>query len=205
MKFFSSLSFIVLGTVAAAELSAVPIVEEIAPGSKSCSDAANKECRTAEHAAPFIAKGMARYRLYSVNEMAAVISLMAFESVDFQYKTNQYPGRPGQGTANMQMAQYNLLYAKSIDEVKEKVSDVTSVDGLPDEELNRIRSLVTVDEYNFASGPWFLATQCDKSVREQLRANIDEGFATYMGCVGVEVTDERKAYLDRAKQAFKIQ
>ena len=103
------------------------------------------------------------------------------------------------------MAEYNLKYAKSIEEVKDKVGDVTSVDGLDDDELDRIRSLVTVDDYNFASGPWFLTTQCEKSVREQLRADVDKGFAAYMGCVGVEVNEERTAYLDRAKKAFNIQ
>ncbi|KAK0384681.1 hypothetical protein NLU13_8767 [Sarocladium strictum] len=206
MKFARS-SFLVpvFATLVVAQLSAVPIVEEIAPGSKQCTDASNKECRTAEQAAPFIASGMTRYGIYSVNEMAAVISLMAFESVDFKYKTNQVPGRPGQGTANMQMAAYNLKYAKSIDKVKGQVADINSVDGLSDDELNRIRSLVTPDEYNFASGPWFLTTQCEDSVRQELRANVDQGFAAYMGCVGVEVSAERTAYLDRAKKAFGIQ
>jgi cobyrinic acid a,c-diamide synthase len=189
--------------MAVAQLQAAPIVEQIAPGSKSC-DAANKECRTAEQAAPFLAQGMTRYGIYNVNEMAAVLSLMAFESVDFKYKTNQVPGRPGQGTANMQMAAYNLKYAKSIDRIKEKVADINSVEGLSDEELNNIRSLVLPDEYNFASGQWFLTTQCDQSIRKQLQEDVDKGFAAYMGCVGVQVNSERTAYLDRAKKAFGI-
>ncbi|KAJ2962724.1 hypothetical protein NQ176_g10917 [Zarea fungicola] len=134
--------------------------------------------------------------------MAAVIALMAFESVDFRYKHNVFPGRPGQGTANMQMANFNLLYAKSIDGVKDKVADITSVNGLSNDRLNAILALVTPDETNFGSGPWFLTTQCGQDVRDALKANIDTGFTAYMSCVGVSVTDDRKAYLTRAKKAF---
>ena len=101
-----------------AQLEAAPIIQKIAPGSASC-DATATECRTATQVAPFIVQSMAEYQMYSPNEIAAVLSLMAFESVDFKYKHNVYPGRPGQGTANMQMANYNLMYAKSLDGVKE--------------------------------------------------------------------------------------
>jgi hypothetical protein len=205
MKFARSpIVALAFATLAVAQIQAVPIIEEIAPGSKECTDAANKECRTAAQAASHIASGMTTHGIYHVNEMAAVISLMAFESVDFKYKTNQVPGRPGQGTANMQMAEFNLKYAKSIDKVKGEVANIQSVDGLSDDELNRIRSLVITDDYNFGSGPWFLTTQCESSVRQELRANIDQGFSAYMGCVGVEVSAERTAYLDRAKKAFGI-
>lgn len=181
---------------------AADIIKIIAPGSVSCPPSAAAECRTADQAADFIIASMAQYKLCTYNEIAAVIALMAFESVDFRYKHNVYPGRPGQGTANMQMANYNLLYAKSIDAVKDKVADINSVDGLAPEKLNEILALVTPDEYNFGSGPWFLTTQCDGAVREALKKNIDSGFEAYMGCVGVSVTDERRAYLTRAKQAF---
>ncbi|OAQ97769.1 hypothetical protein LLEC1_00565 [Akanthomyces lecanii] len=129
---------------------------------------------------------------------------MAFESADFRYKHNVYPGRAGQGTANMQMARFNLLYAKSLAGVEEKVADISSVDGLPPDRLNYILSLVTPDEHNFGSGPWFLTTQCRGTVRDALQRNIDEGFAEYMACVGVSVTPERLAYLTRAKKAFGI-
>ncbi|KAJ3472303.1 hypothetical protein NLG97_g11106 [Lecanicillium saksenae] len=121
---------------------------------------------------------MARYKICTYPEMAAVLALMAFESVDFRYKHN------------------------SLDGVKDKVADVQSVDGLPPDKLNYILSLVQPDEYNFGSGPWFLTTQCKPEVREALKANVDSGFEAYMACVGVSVTDERKAYLTRAKKAF---
>ncbi|KFH46013.1 hypothetical protein ACRE_031220 [Hapsidospora chrysogenum ATCC 11550] len=179
------------------------IIEEIAPGSASC-DQGNAECRTAKQAAPFIFKSLRRYNLNCPGQMAAVIALMAFESVDFAYKRNQYPGRPGQGTANMQMAEFNLEYAKSIDDVKDKVANLTSVDGLPDSELNRVLDLVVEDDYNFGSGAWFLSTQCGKEVPQKLSSDIDAGFEDYMACVGVTVDKSRLEYLERAKSAFNL-
>ncbi|OAA32313.1 hypothetical protein AAL_01645 [Moelleriella libera RCEF 2490] len=183
---------------------AVRIVEAIAPNAKSC-PADNQECRTAAQAAPFIADSMTTWALGSVNQMAAVVSLMAFESADFRYKRNKWPGRPGQGTANMQMARYNLLYARAIDALRPQVANMTTVDGQGDDKLNWLVSLVSQpDEYNFGSGAWFLATQCPQDVRDELARDADRGFARYMGCVGVSVTDDRKAYFERAKKAFGI-
>lgn len=203
MKFIASTTLaLALATLTAAQLPAVQIVQQIAPDAKSCQD--KTECRTAEQAAPWIAEGMQRYKVYNVNEMAAVISLMAYESVDFKYKTNQSPGRPGQGTANMQMPEFNLKYAQSIPDLKGEVANMTSVSAASDDQLNEMRALVLPDEYNFASGPWFLTTQCEPDVREKLRADIDSGFEAYMACVNVQVDDKRRAYLERAKKAFNI-
>lgn len=185
------------------------IIEEIAPKSKECPTEGDfiDECRTAEQAAPFIFDSMHRYGFYEKNQIAAIISLMALESGEFVYKKNHFPepGRPGQGTANMQMAEFNLKYAKSIPALADKVANVTSTDNLSDEELNRIRSLVIVDEYNFGSAAWFLRSECGEKVAEALRENIDTGFEAYMECVGVEVDESRQEYLDRAKSAFCIE
>ena len=190
-------------TLASASWPMTDIIEHIAPGSKTCKPD-NAECRTAKQAAPYIFQSMFVYGLYNPNQMAAVIALMALESGEFAYKTNHFPapGRPGQGTANMQMAKFNLEYAKSIHAVRHEVANVTSVEGLPDVELNRIRSLVTVDKYNFGSGAWFLRNECGEEVVEALRADIDKGFEAYMECVGVEVDDARLDYLNKAKEAF---
>ncbi|EFY88933.1 hypothetical protein MAC_05027 [Metarhizium acridum CQMa 102] len=176
------------------------IMDEMLPDTKC--DGKTPDCRTATQAAPFIQKSMARYQINSTNEMAAIISLMAFESGNFTYKRNMFPGRPGQGTANMQMANFNFEYAKSIPCLQSKVSNVTTVEGASNATLNYILSLVTVDKYNFGSGPWFYTTKCLPESRDALEKNVDTGFETYMKCVGVSVTEDRKAYLTRAKKAF---
>jgi hypothetical protein len=178
------------------------IVEQIAPGSVSCKPETLPDCRTAKQAAGYIFHSLDRYGVSELEPMAAVLALMAFESVDFAYKHNVFPGRPGQGTANMQMAPFNLQYAKQIPELADSVANVTSVEGLSDAELNRILGLVTPDRYNFGSGPWFLSSVCGQEVLDGLSANMDEGFNAYMACVGVTVDEGRLAYWTRAKEAF---
>lgn len=171
------------------------LIAAIMPQSTSCSGAQfPSECRTASQAAPYLISAMAKYGLYTYGEIAGVLSLVGYESVDMRYKHNVSPGRVGQGTSNMQMANFNREYAESIPELKGKVTEGTS-----DAE---VLELVMVDEYNFGSGPWFLTTKCGDDVREQLKKGTDEGFAAYMGCVGVEAGDDRLAYWTRAKTAF---
>ncbi|KAL7628351.1 hypothetical protein AAE478_002553 [Parahypoxylon ruwenzoriense] len=177
--------------------SAADIVAEIAPGSKSCD---STECRTAEQAGPLLATAMAQYGLDHAGQIAAVIALSAFESVDFKFKHNVSPGRPGQGTSNMQMFNFNLKYAQSIDALKGKVAGVD--ENAPDDKKNEVLALVNDDQYNFGSGAWFLTTQCDSGVKDALKAGDDAGFQAYMQCVGVTIDSGRQAYWDRAKQAF---
>lgn len=74
-------------------------IETIAPKSKSCADApARGECATSEQAAANIAKSFETYKVTSAAEQAAVIGLMAFESLDFEYNRNHFPGVAGQGS-----------------------------------------------------------------------------------------------------------
>ncbi|KAI6778164.1 uncharacterized protein J7T54_002699 [Emericellopsis cladophorae] len=181
------------------------MVETIAPKSKECPPSMLPECRTAAEAAPYITRAFHRYGIYNPNAMASVMALMALESGEFQYKRNAFPGRPGQGTANMQMAEFNLKYAKSIGRLEPRVANVTTVDRQSDTELNRILDLVVADDYNFGSGAWFLRSECGEKVLSALNEDVDAGFAAHMDCVGVEAdNEERQAYLTLAKQAFDL-
>ncbi|KAF5018103.1 hypothetical protein F66182_9922 [Fusarium sp. NRRL 66182] len=201
MKFLTVSTLLGLASLGAASISAIPTIEHIAPKSKSCTKR-GKECRTAKQAAPYMVDAFQAHGIYSIKEMAAVLALEAFETADFQYKRNAFPGRPGQGTANMQMAPYNLLYAKSIPELSGRYDGVDSVEGMSDDELNTLLDLVTVDKYNFGSGPWFLATQCSAEVREAFKKDADLGFKTFIEeCVDTEL-EPRLEYFQRAKEAF---
>lgn len=177
---------------------AAALIGEIAPASLSCADAT--ECRTNEQAAPFLVEAMAKYSLYAPGQVAAVLALTAFESVNYSFKHNVSPGRPGQGTSNMQMIDYNVEYAASIPELADQVAAVGDV-AASDDGKNKLLALVTDDKYNFGSGPWFLTTQCPDVV-DQLAAGTDAAFAAYMQCVGVSVTPDRQEYWNRAKTAF---
>ncbi|PVH77848.1 hypothetical protein DL98DRAFT_550409 [Cadophora sp. DSE1049] len=180
---------------------------QIAPKSDTCANAPTPdECATNVQAAPFLIAAMSKYEIYSVSEIAAVLSVIAFESGDFKYNTNHFPapGRPGQGTRAMFMANYVLLYARSIPELADKLNAITTastVDGLSDDKLNAIRALVLPDEYTWASAAWFLTTQC-ASIRPALQTGSQAGYEAYMGCLGVTATEDRLAYWRQATAAF---
>ncbi|KDE80532.1 hypothetical protein AO1008_07453 [Aspergillus oryzae 100-8] len=71
----------------------------IAPSSaQSCTN----RCADAEKVATNIAKSFDKYQVTSPAEQAAVISLMALESVEFLYNRNKSPGVPGQGSMYLQ-------------------------------------------------------------------------------------------------------
>jgi hypothetical protein len=201
----SSSSFPIAGR--AATLTAAQAILQIAPTSGSCSAApAAGECATNEDAANALIPAMQKYGIYSPPEIAALLSLMAYETADFKYNINHFPGRPGQGTRNMQMSNYNLLYAQSIPELASSLSAITtssSTNGLSDDQLNAIRALVLPDQYSFGSAAWFLTTQCPQT-RTQLQAGGQAGYEAYLSCVGVSATSDRLAYWDRANTAFNL-
>ena len=186
--------------------SAVSMLLEIAPTSNTCDGAPfPSECATAAQAAPYLITAMSSYGVVSPPEIAALLSLIAFETGDFKYNINHYPGRAGQGTRNMQMPDFNLQYALSIPalvgQVQAITSATTSTAGLSDDQLNAIRALVLPDEYTWASAAWFYTTKC-ASIRSQVQAGGQAGLEAYLGCVGTTATSDRLAYWTRANTAF---
>ncbi|KAJ5326322.1 uncharacterized protein N7506_009424 [Penicillium brevicompactum] len=171
----------------------------IAPKSSSCDDApAEGECATAKQAAQFTSQSFDTYKVTSKAEQAAVISLMAFESDDFKYNKNHYPGVAGQGTRNMQFPEFNKKYAASIPALKDKIAGVSD----PADLLDLLRNDGATD---FGSGAWFLTTQCSKDVRSALADGSEAGWQKYTTeCVGTTVTDDRKAYWQRAVKALGV-
>jgi hypothetical protein len=152
---------------------------------------------------------MSAYNVTHPSELSALLSLIAYETSSFQYNTNHFPvpGRAGQGTRNMQMAGYNLLYARSIPQLGDAVNAITTadtVDGLSDDEVNAVRALVLPDEYSWGSAAWFLTSQCGADVRSQLQEAGEAGWEAYLGCVGTQATDDRKVVWERANTAFGI-
>jgi hypothetical protein len=200
---FSHLSTRAAGASAASQLLL------IAPTSNTCTGAPfPSECATASQAAPYLITAMSTYSITSAPEIAALLSLIAYETGDFKYAINHYPapGRPGQGTRNMQMANYNLLYAKSISALSDdlgKITTASSTDGLSDDELNAIRALVLPDEYAWGSAAWFLTTQC-ASARPALQAGGQAGYEAYLSCVGTSATSDRLVYWTAANSALGI-
>lgn len=180
---------------AAVSLTAEQILA-VAPKSASCpTDGSKDGCRTADQAARWIGRSFTSFSITSKAEQAAVIGLMAFESVEFKYDTNQQ-GHVGQGTYNMQSSAYNLKYAQSVPALRQPLAELGTAD------LNMVRKLVLADEFSFASGAWFLVTQCSAEVRKQLQTGSQEGWAQYISqCVGTE-PEPRRAYWQAAVKAL---
>lgn len=174
------------------------IIAKIMPTSTSC-DAAQasrpEDCRTNKQAdTPFIA-AMIQYKLFDAGQIAAVLALTGFESVDLKYKHNISPGRAGQGTSAMLMPPNVAKYAASIAAVKDGLAAAGG-------DTAKILELVTPDEYSFGAAAWYLTSQC-AGVAEGLKGASDAGWTAYMACVGVDGTDAgRVAYWTRAKAAF---
>ncbi|MCJ1479707.1 hypothetical protein MMC13_008393 [Lambiella insularis] len=180
---------------------------KIAPQSSTCAGAPYpNECRTASSALGPIVASFKTYGVTSRAEMAALIAIMAYETAGFKYQNNYYPGRPGQGTRNMQSASFNLLYAKSIPALTASVTGITgglAAGALSSEQLNQVRALLTSnDNYDFASAAWFLTTQCSAGVRAQLQTGTFKGWQSYIvDCVGTS-TAGRQAVWETAMQVI---
>ncbi|MCJ1396397.1 hypothetical protein MMC18_009287 [Xylographa bjoerkii] len=137
--------------------------------------------------------------------MAALISLMAFETADFKYQNNYFPGNPGQGTRNMQSARFNLLYAKSIPALASSVAAITedsAVGALSLSQLDQVRALLTGNNnYDFGSAAWFLTTQCSTAIRAELQTGTLAGWQAYVtDCIGTTATSDRQAIWEIAMQ-----
>ena len=63
--------------------------------------------------------------------------------------------------------------------------------------------LLEKPEYDFGSGAWFLTTQCEDGVREQLQSGKEEGWEAYITkCVVTDANDERKVYWRKSVDAL---
>ena len=182
----------------------------ISPVSNLCAGPRfSPQCRTADQVAAAIGPSFAQYGVTSPGEIAALVSLVAFESEDFKYNINISPGIPGQGTRNMQSAAFNLLYAHSIPALSTSLAAITTStvsSDLSSLQLNAVRDLLTNDNtLDFGSAAWFLSTQCSASVRTGLQNGDEDGWEAYLtGCVSTTPTDERKEYWKLALMALGV-
>lgn len=187
----------------------------IAPQSVSCANVTSfaDECRTAEQAAPFLNAAFQQFNTHTVGEMAALISLIAFETGDFRFNVNHFPGRPGQGTRNLMMFPFVWKYALDIPQVAPQAQAIApelSISSTNDELNNAsnstktaVLSLVLDDKFSWASASWFLTTQCNSTIAAALNTATEAGWETYITqCIGTTVTDDRKAVYTAAITAL---
>ena len=164
------------------------------PKTSSCTNSPIAgQCRTATEAAPYIAISFVNFGITTFGEQAALLALMLYESGDFKYSTNVYPGVPGQGTRNMQIPEYNAKYAEYLANVCTNCGITTAQAQQAEAEgPMAVLHLVNTDEWSFGSAAWFLITQCDASIRQGLAAGTQAGWDAYTEqCLHATITDER--------------
>ncbi|KAM3419147.1 hypothetical protein BST61_g5092 [Cercospora zeina] len=168
----------------------------IAPDTASCDGADYPaECATASTAAPNIAESFHTFNIDSFGAQAALVAITLFESGDFKYKINHYPGVAGQGTRNMQSPAFNEKYAEWI-VANGNDANITNdrVAAASAQGPAQLLDLINTDKWSFASAAWFVATQCDANHLAALGDGSQTSFEKYLtDCVGTTVTDERIA------------
>ncbi|KAL9009488.1 MAG: hypothetical protein Q9173_005488 [Seirophora scorigena] len=172
----------------------------MAPKANTCAGAPfPAECKTAAEAAPFINESFRTYAITSPGEAAALISIMAFETGDFKYNVNHFPGTPGQGTRNMQYPEFNLKYAQSIPELKDKLAAAGT-------DPKAVLALLTANgTYDFGSAAWFLKTQCSDTVRAGLKSGSLAGWQAYITeCIQTTVTPDRQTGWEKAAKTLGV-
>ncbi|KAK6360068.1 hypothetical protein TWF730_006222 [Orbilia blumenaviensis] len=145
------------------------IILKVGPAAKSCprnnanGALAPEECATAAHAAPFITEAFKQYGINTIGEAASILSLMMFETGDFQFNTNHFArpgGNPGQGTRNQMSPNFIVQYAQTFESTDSIKPGITpeNIGEQTDEVKNKVLALVLGDDRTWASGAWFYKT-----------------------------------------------
>jgi hypothetical protein len=166
----------------------------ITPDTASCDGAPfPSECAPASIAAPNIAQSFSLFKIDSFGAQAALVAIMLFESGDFKYKSNHFPGVAGQGTRNMQSPAFNAKYA---DWIVANGQDASITQGSVAAVANdpaALLDLINTDQWSFASAAWFVSTQCEGQV-QALGDGSQASFEAFLtGCVGTTVAEDRIA------------
>jgi len=200
--------------LAASGVKATPqIVVGAAPGSAGCDGSAS--CRTADQAAPLIQAAFDKFGFNTAGEQAAIMALMAFETGDFKFDVNVFPGRAGQGTRNMMTFPFIAKYALETPEVAGQVAaiapglnDAMSFDQAnqtPPDTMNAVRALVLRDDLSFGSAAWFLRTKCTPDIATGLASATADAWSKYMTvCVGTSDDPARLEGYRRALRAYGV-
>ncbi|OJD30941.1 uncharacterized protein BKCO1_5400082 [Diplodia corticola] len=180
-------------------------LKTIAPTTATCDASAEygNECRTNVQAAAPILNSFSKYGIDNVNERAAVIALMLYESGQFKYNWGHFLNgadqhEPGKGTRNMQSATFNEEYARTLFSADEVDKAKASANG-----ADAVLQLVSPDKYSFASAAWFLKNKCDATQRTALQSGSQDGFQSYVtDCIGGTMDQDRIDWWTKAKAAL---
>ncbi|KAJ7162171.1 hypothetical protein C8R46DRAFT_1103752 [Mycena filopes] len=165
------------------------------------------ECRTAEQAAPLVNQAFKTYKIVTDGEKAALLSLMIFETNNFEFDINHSLNTPGQGTRNLMTFPFILQYALDTPSVAVQAQRLVGANDdpstIPADTQNEIRALVLQpDILSFSSAMWFYThsgldkTGCTTTpgMVDGLKSATVTGWENYITkCVFTTVADERRA------------
>ncbi|KAL1651440.1 hypothetical protein SLS58_000780 [Diplodia intermedia] len=195
-----------LANIAARDLTTASLAADlmtIAPTTATCDTSVKyaNECRTNAQAAGPILQSFNKYGIDNVNEQAAVVSLMLYESGQFKYNWGHFLNgadqhEPGKGTRNMQSATFNEEYARTLFSADE-------VDKAKASGADAVLQLVSPDKYSFASAAWFLKNKCTATQRTALQSGSQDGFQGYVtDCIGGTMDEDRIDWWTKSKAAL---
>ncbi|KAF2844299.1 hypothetical protein T440DRAFT_27402 [Plenodomus tracheiphilus IPT5] len=170
------------------------VLIRIASTTASCEGAGfPEECADATRSARAINTAFETYGISSLGERAGLVAYMLFESDNFKYSRNHFPGRPGQGTRMMGMPPVVKLYAESVAGA-DAVAEAEAAGG--DAGLDAVLRLANCnDEKSFGMAAWFFSTQCTPSVRAGLATGEMDGWHDFLtACVGTTLAAERDTF-----------
>ncbi|KAJ2016579.1 hypothetical protein GGI03_005153 [Coemansia sp. RSA 2337] len=167
----------------------------------SCSSVSTPdECAPNSRAVKAINAAISKYGVTQRGEIVALISLMAYESANWQYNVNHFPGRPGQGTRAMLMYNFIEQYAQAL-----YPSEATLAVGSSTEALNNVRALVLNDNDSFGSAFWYLVNKASgyHAKADKLRSGNADDFKDYIvNGVGAGWDDTRHTIWETVNSAF---
>ncbi|KAJ8516215.1 hypothetical protein ONZ45_g6451 [Pleurotus djamor] len=190
---------------------------QIAPDMATCDPAIDfpEECRTAEQSAPFVNQGFADFNITTKGEKAAILSLMLFESGNFKFDINHFPGRAGQGTRNLMTFPFIHQYAVDTPSTSAQALSFGITDpedpAISNATKNAVRELVLPDPLSFASGMWFykasgpekIGCTGNQTLVDGLQAETEQGWADYItNCIFTTVTEDRKEVWEKTLAAL---
>ncbi|KAJ2725892.1 hypothetical protein GGI07_000937 [Coemansia sp. Benny D115] len=107
---------------------------------------------------------------------------MLFESDNWIYNINHFPGKPGQGTRSMIQYEFIEPYAKELHPDEYGMIMKDNLEPNSNKTMNAVRELVLNDDDSFGSGFWLLAKKKTEfhNAKDKLRdGNLDD-FKDYM-------------------------
>lgn len=178
------------------------ILTKIAPETASCSGAPfAEECADATAAATALNKSFDTYGIKTAGEKAALVAYTLFESGNYKYSKNHFPGRPGQGTRMMAMPPFVAKYATAV-----AGADAVATANTAGGDAGAVAVLALVnsdDEKSFGSAAWFYSTQCTEDVKTGVQAETVEGWHNFLtACVGTTLDEARDTPWVAAKAAI---